>query len=197
MDRLHLDQAVIVEGKYDKIKLETVLDAEIICTDGFGIFKNSEKLMLIRRIAEKNGIIIMTDSDSAGFVIRSHLMGTIPNKYITNVYIPELIGKEKRKSAPSKEGLLGVEGVSSETIKTALEKAGVFTDNCVKQDKITVADLYKAGLSGSTNSRKRRNDLLKSLSLPSGISTGQMLTALNALYSKSEFSEIILKGNDS
>lgn len=122
---IKLSQAVIVEGKYDKIRLSSVLDAEIITTEGFRIFKDREKLSFIRQIAKKRGIIIMTDSDSAGFMIRGHLASAVPNENIINVYVPEIKGKEKRKASASKSGLLGVEGMSEEVILSALERAGI------------------------------------------------------------------------
>ena len=122
---IKLSQAVIVEGKYDKIRLSSVLDAEIITTEGFRIFKDREKLSFIRQVAQKRGIIIMTDSDSAGFMIRGHLASAVPNENIINVYVPEIKGKEKRKTSASKSGLLGVEGMSEEVILSALERAGI------------------------------------------------------------------------
>ncbi len=193
---IYLSEAVIVEGKYDKIKLANFLDAEIITTDGFRIFKNKEKLSMIRRIAEKRGIIILTDSDSAGFVIRGHLSGFIDPKYIKNVFVPEVKGKERRKEKASAQGLLGVEGLSEETIVEALKKAGVGLDGTAEnRSKITSADLYRLGLAGTDNSRERREKLLKSLDLPTGMSNSQMLTALNSLYSVKEL-EDFLKGEN-
>ncbi len=194
---IHLNEAVIVEGKYDKIKLKGFLDAEIITTDGFAIFKNREKLDMIRRIAEKRGIIILTDSDSAGFVIRGHLSGFIDPKYIKNVYVPEIKGKERRKEKASAQGLLGVEGLSEEIIVEALKKAGVGADGSTEEGpKITTADLYKAGLLGADNSRKAREKLLESLDLPKVMSTKQMLTALNSLYTRDELLKLLLEEND-
>lgn len=187
---IHLNQAVIVEGKYDKIKLKNFINAEIITTDGFAIFKNKQKLSMIRRIAETRGIIILTDSDSAGFVIRAHLTGAINPKYITNVFVPEIKGKEKRKVEASAQGLLGVEGLSEQVITDALKKAGISLDgkesSIEKVDKITHTDLYELGLSGGVNSKQLRADLCQKLQLPSGMSTNQLLTALNSLYSKQE-----------
>ena len=149
---IKLEQAVIVEGRYDKIKLSSIIDGLIIETDGFGIFKDKEKQRLIRRLAEEKGIIIMTDSDSAGFKIRSFLGGSIPADRITHVYIPDIFGKEKRKTEPSKEGKLGVEGVPKKIILEALGKAGV-TCSEIKTGsnrEITNVDLYELGLSGNT-----------------------------------------------
>ncbi len=192
---IHLKEAVIVEGKYDKIKLKNFIDAEIITTDGFGIFKNKEKVNMLRRIAEKRGIIILTDSDSAGFVIRGHLTSVIDPKFIKNVFVPEVEGKERRKEKASAEGLLGVEGLSEEIIIESLKKAGVGTNERAEETpKITSTDLFKLGLSGGDNSRMLREKLLKSLDLPVGMSTKQMLTTLNSLYSLEEL-EKILEGN--
>ena len=186
---IHLDQALIVEGKYDYIRLKNFLDAEIITTDGFGIFKNREKVDMIRRIAKKRGVIILTDSDSAGFVIRGHLTGVIEPEFITNVFVPEIKGKERRKTEMSAEGLLGVEGLSERTIVEALKKAGIRLDGNAarpKGEKITHTDLYELGLSGVADSKQRRKELTDRLRLPSGMSTNQLLSALNSLYSREE-----------
>ncbi len=192
---IHLKEAVIVEGKYDKIKLKNFIDAEIITTDGFRIFKNKEKVNMLRRIAEKRGIIILTDSDSAGFVIRGHLTSVIDPRFIKNVFVPEVEGKERRKEKASAEGLLGVEGLSEEIIIESLKKAGIGIDKRAEETpKITSTDLFRLGLSGGDNSREAREKLLKSLDLPVGMSTKQMLTALNSLYGLTEL-EKILEGN--
>ena len=189
-----LKQTVVVEGKYDKIKLSNILDANIVTTDGFGIFKNKEKIDMLRRMAEKNGLIILTDSDSAGFMIRNHLCGSIDEKYITNVFIPEIKGKEKRKAEASAEGLLGVEGVSEEVICEALRRFGVTVSSekpCEASEKITKLDLFALGLSGGEGSREKRAELLEKLGLPKGMSPAQMLTALNSLYTRQEFIDFL------
>lgn len=193
---LHIDKTIIVEGKYDKIKLSNILDTEIITTDGFAIFKDKQKTELIRRAAENKGIIIMTDSDSAGFLIRGHLKSVIPNGKIINVYIPEILGKEKRKAEASKEGLLGVEGVSEQVILDALLRAGVNVngEEVAQREKITKADFYDLGLIGFGGSEQKRNELKAKLQLPKHLSTNALLTAVNALYSKEEFLEILRKG---
>lgn len=188
---IKLEQAVIVEGKYDKIKLSSIIDALIIETDGFGIFKDREKQRLIRRLADEKGIIILTDSDSAGFKIRSFLGGSIPKDRITHVYIPDIFGKERRKTEPSKEGKLGVEGVPTEIIMDALSKAGV---NCTLNEKekkreITNIDLYELGLSGGADSKSKREKLLKYLSLPTRLSTSSFVKVLNAFTTYDEFYE--------
>lgn len=191
-----LKQAVIVEGKYDKIKLKSFLDAEIFTTDGFGIFKNKEKVQMLRRIAEQKGLIILTDSDSAGFVIRGHLTGVIDPKYVTNVFVPEIKGKEKRKTEASAQGLLGVEGLSEQVITEALKRAGVDLDggqSTEQKDKITHTDLYNLGLSGGDDSKQKRKQLTDRVSLPSGMSTNQLLTALNSLYTRQELYDIFKK----
>ncbi len=194
---IHLKEAVIVEGKYDKIKLKNFIDAEIITTDGFGIFKNKEKVNMLRRIAEKRGIIILTDSDSAGFIIRGHLTSVIDPKFIKNVFVPEIKGKERRKEKASAQGLLGVEGLSEEIIVESLKKAGIGIDSKAKETlKITSTDLFRLGLSGGDNSREMREKLLKSLDLPVGMSTRQMLTALNSLYSLTELGKILEESID-
>jgi len=187
---IRLKQTVIVEGKYDKIKLSNFLDANIISTDGFAIFKNKEKLELIRKIAEKDGIIILTDSDSAGAMIRGHLCSAIDPKYITNVFVPSICGKEKRKQKVSAEGFLGVEGIDEETILASLNRAKI-TESIDKRERITQADLYELGLLGTENSSAKRKELQKRLSFPAAMSTSQLLTALNALYTKEELEEMI------
>ncbi len=184
---LTTEKAIIVEGKYDKIRLSQFVDAPIIVTDGFGIFKNPEKKALISRLAERHGIIILTDSDSAGMMIRNHIRSFVPENQIINVYAPEILGKEKRKTAPSKEGVLGVEGIPSEILKNCFLRAGVFCDDCPPREKITKADLFQKGLYGGENSAEKREKLLKDLGLPHNMTTPSMLTALNSLMSREEF----------
>lgn len=187
---IKIKQTVIVEGKYDKIKLANIIDANIISTDGFAIFKDKEKMQLIRKIAQKDGIIILTDSDSAGAVIRGHLCSCINPEYITNVFVPCIKGKEKRKREESKEGYLGVEGIDASIIKAAFSKANIETVD--KADKkITSADLYRLQLSGCDNSKEKRLLLQQKLGLPKVMSTKQLLGAINALYSCEEFEKIM------
>lgn len=192
-----LSQVVVVEGKYDKIKLSSFLSAEIVTTDGFRIFKDREKMKMLRKMAEKRGLIIMTDSDSAGFIIRNHLCGSIDNSLIVNVFIPEIKGKERRKTSPSAQGLLGVEGVTEQVIIDALKRAGIDAGGNIleRQDKITKIDLFSVGLSGGKDSSKARQELLKRLDLPSGMSPSQMLIALNSLYSREEFLNLFKEEN--
>lgn len=191
---IKLNIPIIVEGKYDKITLENIIDAPIFKTDGFGIFKNAEKRGLIRQLAEKNGIIVMTDSDSAGNLIRSHLKGIVGEEKIINVYIPQIEGKEKRKSVSSKEGYLGVEGMTEETVLTALEKSGVFAHTGIKtKEKITKQQLFALGLSGNQNAKQKREEAAEKLGLPKGLSSNAFLDALNALYTYEEFFKAVTK----
>lgn len=180
---IKLKQAVVVEGKYDKITLSSIIDAVIIVTNGFGIFKDKEKLELIKFYAGTTGIIIMTDSDRAGFIIRNHIKGAVKNGKIQNVYIPDIMGKEKRKLKPSAEGKLGVEGMNKEIILKALEKAGIAADETeIKKDSlITKTDLFILGLSGGQNSSELRRKLLNHLKLPSLLSANSMLEVLNTM----------------
>ena len=190
---IKLKQAVIVEGRYDKIKLKNIIDAPIIETNGFRIFNDKQRQSLIRQIAEKRGILIMTDSDGAGFVIRNFLKGTVDKSKIKNCYIPQLSGKEKRKVRGSAEGFLGVEGVPDEVIIEAVRKSGaeIIGEETVKRNEITKADLYSLGLTGTENSAQKRKQLLDKLNLPGYLSTNAMLTALNCLYSLEELKKII------
>lgn len=189
---IHLKEAVIVEGKYDKIKLSSVTDALIITTDGFGVFKNKEKLALIKSLAESRGVIILTDSDSAGFKIRSYIKGCTQKGKIYNVYIPEIFGKEKRKAEPSKEGKLGVEGIPADILKNALIKSGVTVSekNAYLKEKNGWANkitLYDDGFIGKDNSEERRKKLLKLLKLPSLLSSNSLIEVLNTMYTPEEY----------
>jgi len=189
-----IKEAIIVEGKYDKIKLSSFLDALIIETNGFSIFKDKQKLSLIKTLAEKNGILIITDSDSAGFVIRNYLNGTVDPKHIKHAYINEIKGKERRKTSMSKEGLLGVEGLCEDDIMTAIKKAGVYIENSVstqnKAKQVVLSDLYSDGFYGTDNSSKLRQKLLNKLELPSKLSVKALLKVINQTMSYEEY-----KGN--
>ena len=185
---IQIKPAVIVEGRYDKIKLSSVLDTLIIETNGFSIFKDTEKQALIRRLAGKRGILILTDSDAAGFKIRAFLGGSIPPERVKHAYIPDLFGKERRKDAPSKEGKLGVEGVPTEVILAALEKAGVFSETRETPTRqITHADLYADGFSGRPNSKALRAELLRYFALPERLSKNALLDVLNTFASFDEY----------
>lgn len=193
---LEFREAIIVEGKYDKIKLSSVVSSVIISTNGFSIFKDKEKCQLIRLYAKKTGIIILTDSDSAGFKIRSYIKNIASGGKITNVYIPDIFGKEKRKDKPSKEGKLGVEGVSVDIILDAFEKAGVTDSRIVcDKEKITRMDFYDDGLMGGENSSEKRKELLKGLELPQLLSTSSLLEILNSMITKDEYKRLIAKIN--
>ena len=183
-----LTTPLIVEGKYDKIKLESIVDALIIPTDGFRIFKDAKMRGLIRRLAEQTGIAVLTDSDSAGFVIRRHLAGIVPPCKIINLYIPDQPGKEKRKTSHSKEGMLGVEGVDSQLLLKAIAKAGLFEGSTThSRQPITKADMYDAGLSGGPNSRALRAALINELGLPARISAPALPAVLSRLLTREEF----------
>lgn len=190
---LRVKEAIIVEGRYDKIKLGGIVDAPIIETNGFRVFSDKEKQALIRQIAEKRGILVLTDSDGAGFVIRNFLRGTVPKEQIKHCYIPQIEGKESRKQKKSKEGLLGVEGVTDEVIIDAIRKSGatILGELPKQQQGITKANLCSLGLTGGENSAKRRKALLHRLNLPDYLSTNAMLTALNCLYSFEELCKLV------
>ena len=191
---IKIKQAIIVEGKYDKIRLSTVVDAVIIPTNGFSIYKDEEKIQLIRSLAEKNGIIILTDSDSAGFQIRSHIRNIVKKGEVINVYIPDIFGKERRKREPSKQGKLGVEGMDREILLAAFAKAGVTAENTPeKSEPITKADLMDYGLIGGENSALMRAELQRSLGLPELLSANMLIEILNVMYSREEFIKIIDK----
>ena len=180
---------IIVEGKYDKIKLDSLFDAKIITTDGFGIFNNKEKLALIRALSEKSKVILLTDSDGGGHLIRSHIKTAIPMDRLINLYIPRIEGKEKRKSAPSKEGVLGVEGIDADKLTQMLMP---YSDEGEEKPtgEITKADFYALGLSGREDSKFRRETILKSLGFPLNMSPNAMLQAINILYTKEEFVKV-------
>lgn len=186
---IKVDKIIIVEGKYDKIKLASIIDGVVIDTEGFGIFKNKDKQLLIRNLAEKKGLIVLTDSDSAGFMIRNFISSIVPAEYITNAYIPDIYGKEKRKNTASKEGKLGVEGVPTEVIINALENAGArcdFSDSCTYK-KVTGMDFYDDGLMGAEDSKFRRRQLLKFLSLPERLSTKALIDIINVILTYDEY----------
>ena len=188
---LRIRQAIIVEGKYDKIKLASLVQAVIIPTNGFGIFKDKELLELIRYYARTTGILILTDSDRAGFRIRNYLRGAVPDGEIRNLYIPDVFGKERRKVKPSAEGKLGVEGMEAEVLREAFRKAGVLTEENQPSDRITKTDLYFAGLSGTPDCTDRRRSLQRELGLPAGMSAASLLEVLNAMMTREEFLEMM------
>lgn len=190
---IKIKEAIIVEGKYDKIKLSSLVDGLIIETNGFRIFHDPEQMQLIRRLAESRGILILTDSDAAGFMIRSHLSGFLPPEQVRHAYIPDFFGKERRKHKPSKEGKLGVEGVPAAAILDALRRAGATAENepAVPLRRITNTDLYVAGLSGGEHSAEKRRKLLKELSLPEHLSSRALVDILNEMMTYDAFSRLI------
>lgn len=192
MQKLKVSQVMIVEGKYDKIKLSSVVDGVIICTNGFQIYNDSDTVSLIRKYAETKGIIILTDSDSAGFQIRNHLKSIISEGKITNLYIPEIFGKEKRKSAPSKEGKLGVEGIDAQLIREVFERSGVLDNTDPDREVLTRSDMYKLGLSGKHDSSVLRKKLCQKLELPLNLSAKALLEYLNTAFSKEKATELII-----
>ena len=189
MEKMKIQEVIIVEGKYDLNKLKQMIDGVVVTTDGFGIFHNREKMELIRRMAEKRGVVVLTDSDGAGFVIRNHLKSCLPKDQVKHAYIPDIYGKESRKRMRSKEGKLGVEGVPVEMIKKALISSGATIDGAASRGggSITKADLYAAELSGTPNSGENRKKLINALSLPEKLSPNALLDVLNAMYEKQEF----------
>lgn len=191
---IKIKQAIIVEGKYDKITLSNLVDAVIIPTNGFSIYKDRETAELIKMFAEKTGVIILTDSDSAGFQIRGRLKNIIGGGKIINVFVPEIRGKEKRKRAPSKQGLLGVEGMSGEILLSAFERAGVFAEEREeKKNPVTKADLMDLGLCGGENSAKRREFLQEKLGFPKQLSANMLVEVVNAMYEREEFLDVSQK----
>lgn len=188
---LHVRQAIVVEGKYDKIKLSSIVDATILVTHGFQIYHDTELLNLIREYAKTTGIILMTDSDQAGFQIRNYIKGAITEGQVYHVYIPDVYGKERRKVKPSSEGKLGVEGIDRARLVQAFEEAGVLVEEPPEppQDPITRYDLYALGLTGSADSKSKRTALQKALQLPEHLSTSALLDVLNLRMTRREFFE--------
>lgn len=186
-------EAIVVEGRYDKNTLSQIVDAPILETSGFGIMKDKQQLQLLRQVAQTRGIIVFTDSDGAGFVIRNFLKGAIDAKYVKHAYIPDIPGKERRKSAPGKEGKLGVEGMKPEIILDALRRAGatIEGESISLKARITKQDLMDLGLSGGPNSSEKRAKLLKKLDFPQHISANAMLQALNLLYTMEELAAVV------
>lgn len=191
MDKLKLRQAIVVEGKYDQNTLRQIVDTAIFTTNGFADMKDPARLRLLQQAAQTTGLVILTDSDGAGFLIRNTLKSALPETGVLHAYIPDLPGKEKRKAAPGKEGLLGVEGMTPEILLKALRNAGAeFADGSTPppaREPITKQDLFALGLSGGPESAKKRAALLKALSLPAHMSANALLQALNVLFSREEF----------
>ena len=193
---LKIREAIVVEGRYDKNTLAQIVDAPILETNGFGLFKDAKQLELLRNVAKKRGLIVLTDSDGAGFVIRNHIKSAIPAKYLKHAYIPDIPGKEKRKAAPGKEGKLGVEGMGPELLIAALKNAGatIEGESAVRENgQITKQDFVEFGLSGGENASERRKRLQNDLNLPEHMSANALLQALNLLLSREEFAQIVLE----
>ena len=201
---LRIKEAIVVEGRYDKNALSQVVDTLILETGGFHIFKDPEQLALLRRAAEKRGLIVLTDSDGAGFVIRSRIKGAVPQQWVKHAYIPDIYGKERRKRAPGKEGKLGVEGMRPEVLEEALRRAGATIEDMkpcetsrVRSGRaVTKTDLFLAGLSGGPDSAARRQALLKKLGLPEHMTTNAMLEALNVFCTFEEFEAATAEESD-
>ena len=188
-----IKEAILVEGRYDKNTLSQIVDAPILETSGFGIFKDKKQMGLLRQVAEKRGLIVFTDADGAGFVIRNHVKSAIPGKFLKHAYTPDIFGKERRKDKAGKEGKLGVEGMKPEIILEALRKAGatIEGEKPSASNAITKQDLMDLGLSGGADSSAKRLALLKKLNLPEHMSANAMLQALNLLYSLEELERIV------
>lgn len=190
---IKIQEAILVEGRYDKNTLAQIVDAPIIETNGFGIFKDKKQLAFLRQVAQTRGLIVFTDSDGAGFVIRNHIKSAIDGKYLKHAYIPDIYGKERRKTTPGKEGKLGVEGMTPDVIMQALRNAGatILGEDGACSGAITKQDLMALGLSGGENAAQKRSALLKWLHLPERMSANAMLQALNLLYSLEQLQEIV------
>jgi len=191
-----IKEVIVVEGRYDKNTLSQVVDATVVTLGGFSVFNDREKLAFLRRLAEKQGLIVLTDSDGAGFVIRNYLKGALPKEQVKQAYIPDIQGKERRKRAPGREGKLGVEGMRPDVLLEALRRAGAtFLDGeapaAAEKTPITKADLFDLGLTGGPDSAAKRQALLKRLDLPEHLTANGMLEALNLLYSREELAEIL------
>ncbi len=189
---IRIKEAIVVEGRYDKIRLSSLVDGLIVETGGFGIFRDREKMEYLRRLAREKGLIILTDSDGAGFLIRGKISSCIPPSQLKHAYIPDRLGKERRKPSPSKEGKLGVEGIDLSTLRQSLIRAGATLEEPPRESlenrqQIDKADLYALGLSGRPDSAQRRKALQQRLDLPERLSPNGLLQALNALYGREEF----------
>lgn len=192
---VHIKEAILVEGRYDKNTLSQIVDAHIFETSGFGIFKNKEQMALLRQVAQKRGLIVFTDADGAGFVIRNHVKSGIPAQYLKHAYIPDVMGKERRKASPGKEGKLGVEGMTPDVILEALRRAGAtFEDSAqAKIGNITKQDMVELGLTGGKGSAALRAQLVKQLKFPEKMSANALLQALNLMLTLEELTEIVKK----
>ena len=191
---IRVKEAILVEGRYDKIKLASLVDGVILEAGGFSLFRDREKLAYLKRLAKERGLILLTDSDGAGFVIRGKLASHIPPEHLKHAYIPDVYGKERRKAKPSKEGKLGVEGMDLATLRAALERAGATIlegeaapSPANQGEPVTKSDLFQLGLSGKADSAQRRKELQRALGLPERLSANGLVQAINALYGREEF----------
>ena len=191
---LKIQEAIVVEGRYDKNTLSQIVDAPIFETGGFSIFKNKQQMALLRQVAQKRGLIVFTDSDGAGFVIRNHIKSAIDDRFLKHAYIPDLYGKERRKKSPGKEGKLGVEGMTKTVIMDALCRAGATVQGEVKSSSCNISkqDLMDLGLSGGPDASAKRLALLKRLDLPEHMSANAMLQALDLLLTLQELKQIVM-----
>lgn len=194
MEKLKIPYPVLVEGKYDKIKLDSIIEGFVITSEGFGIFKDDEKRTLLKKLSEKSPIIVLSDSDSAGMLIRKAVKNTLPKDRIINLYIPQIEGKERRKAVPSKEGFVGVEGVDAEILKNLLAPYSA-EESPKKGRALTKTDMYAYGLSGADNSAERRQKVCRALSLPRTLTANQLIEAVNLLMDFEEFDKF-LTNND-
>lgn len=203
-DKIRLQETVIVEGRYDKIQLSGLIESPIIETGGFRVFKDKEKQRLIRKVAQRRGILVMTDVDSAGFVIRNFLRGIVDSENILHAYIPTVKGKEKRKPEASKEGILGVEGIDRDKLLDSIRQSGAhilnddqsFAENCSSlRSEITKMDFFDYGLNGCENAAQHREEVLSSLGLPKYLTVNAMVAAINCLFTKDEFENYLIKLN--
>lgn len=196
---IRIKEAIVVEGRYDKAALAGLVDTVILDTGGFGIFSDREKLELLRRLAKTRGLVVLTDSDGGGFVIRNFLKSALNDKYVKHAYIPDVYGKEKRKRTRSKEGKLGVEGMPPEILLESLRRAGVALDGAGRPEKweepFTKAELFSLGLTGRPDSAERRACVLKALELPERLTTNAMLDVLNVLVTREELYAILEEKN--
>ena len=192
---MKIKEAIVVEGRYDKAAVAAVADTLILDTAGFGVFKDGERLAFLRKLAAKRGLIVLTDPDGAGFVIRNYLKGAIPKEQVKHAYVPDVYGKERRKRAPGKEGKLGVEGMPPDVLRNAILRSGatVLDGDAPTREagNLTPADLFALGLSGTADAAQRRAALLKKLELPEHMSAKALLAALNALYTPGELEELL------
>lgn len=191
MEKIKIDRVIIVEGKHDKMKIASFAEACILTTEGFGIFSKADKLNFIRKVAKEKGLLILTDSDSAGLLIRNYIKGSIPSEQIIHLYIPQIKGKERRKNSPSKEGTLGVEGIEVAYLKKILMPYAVSTENTIEKKRlVTKLDLYDDGFFGTTESAQKRKALAKKMNLPDNISSNSLLEAINLLYTYEEYRHV-------